>query len=52
MDKLDPIDIIAEDIRKGAGKITISCFGKSWTNFWGGMGEEGIVAFVCTAHVD
>jgi hypothetical protein len=34
---LDPITVFLEDLKPNRGKITISCWGKSWTAFWGGM---------------
>lgn len=52
LDRLDPVQVIAEDLGLGRGKITVSCFGNSWTNFWGGMGAQKIIEFVATCHVD
>lgn len=49
---LDPVQIIAEDFGKGYGRITISCYGKSWTNSWGGMGDETIIPFILTSNVE
>ena len=34
---LDPITVFLEDYEPGKGKITVSCWGKSWTAYWGGM---------------
>lgn len=34
---LDPITVFLEDLEPKRGKITVSCWGKSWTAFWGGM---------------
>ena len=36
---LDEITVYLEDYDPGQGKITITCYGKSWTAFWGSMGE-------------
>lgn len=36
-DRLDPITVFLEDFEPCRGKITVSCWGKSWTAFWGGM---------------
>ena len=38
LDRLDPVTVIAEDIEQGIGEITITCYGKAWTAYWGGMG--------------
>ncbi|KWU51947.1 hypothetical protein [Pseudomonas palleroniana] len=34
---LDPITVFLEDLAPKRGKITVSCWGKSWTAYWGGM---------------
>lgn len=52
LDRLDPVQVIAEDLGSGRGKITVSCYGKSWTNFWGGMGAQTIIEFVTTCNTD
>jgi hypothetical protein len=43
---LDPVSIYLEDIGKGQGKVTITCFGESWTSYWGGMGNRTVAEFV------
>ncbi|MES1987006.1 MAG: hypothetical protein V4440_03080, partial [Pseudomonadota bacterium] len=46
---LDPISVIMEDIEPGKGKITIECYGESWTSYWGSMGEGKTIAkFFCS----
>lgn len=35
---LDPVEVIIENYGEGAGKILISCWGESWTGYWGSMG--------------
>lgn len=36
-ENLDPITVFLEDFEPKRGKITVSCWGKSWTAYWGGM---------------
>jgi hypothetical protein len=36
---LDPVAVYLEDQGPERGKVTITCFGKSWTHFWGAMGK-------------
>ena len=43
--KLDPITIIIEDISRGKGKITLECYGQSWSAYWGGMGNRTLEEF-------
>ena len=49
---LDPITIYINNICKGKGKITIECYGRAWTNYWGGMGDQSIQEFFCGANND
>lgn len=48
---LDPIRVQTEDLEPGKGRITVSCWGKSWTSYWGGMGEKNKIAdFFCSCN--
>jgi len=42
---LDPITVYYEDFIKGAGRITIICYSKVWSSFWGAMGNQSILEF-------
>lgn len=45
---LDPITVFLEDLAPRKGKITVSCWGKSWTAYWGGMRQGlNIGQFFC-----
>ena len=45
---LDPITVFLEDLALKRGKITVSCWGKSWTAYWGGMWDGlNIGQFFC-----
>lgn len=52
LDKLDPVTMVLEDFGAGKGKLTIDCYGKAWTAYWGAMGSETIAEFINTADVD
>ncbi len=52
VDNLDPITVFVDDIEKGKGKITIECWGKSWSAYWGGMGAQNIAEFWQSTSVD
>ncbi|EKO3439457.1 hypothetical protein NTE19_003349 [Vibrio fluvialis] len=45
LDRLDPITIFLEDFEPRKGKITIECYGQSWSSYWGGMGDRSIAEF-------
>ena len=47
IEKLDPISVYLEDFERGQGKITISCYDKTWSSYWGSMGRT-ILEFFCT----
>ncbi|WP_343552163.1 hypothetical protein [Pantoea sp.] len=42
---LDPVKVMIENIQPGVGNITITCFGKSWTSYWGAMSDQTIQEF-------
>ena len=48
---LDPITVFAEDIGPRQGKIVIECYGRSWSAYWGGMGDQTIIEFFCSCDV-
>ena len=45
LDRLDPVTVIIDDIASGQGSITICCFGKAWTSYWGAMGNGDVTDF-------
>lgn len=45
VDGLDPIDIYLEKPTETSGKITVVCYGESWSGYWGGVGEAGFESF-------
>lgn len=49
---LDPVHIYLEDYELGKGKITISCYDKTWHSYWGSMGDRTISQFFlsCNNH--
>lgn len=48
---LDPVEIILEDFGQGRGKVTMSCFGESWTAFWPSMAGS-LKQFITSANND
>lgn len=45
LERLDPVTVFLEDFEPRKGKITIECYGKSWSSYWGGMGDSTIAEF-------
>ncbi|WP_375738026.1 hypothetical protein [Pseudomonas boanensis] len=64
-DRLDPVSVFLEDFGgrtialehnpnyvTRSGKITIECFGESWSAYWGGMGPRTVAQFFTDCNVD
>ena len=49
---LDPITVFLEDFEPRKGKITIECYGKSCSAYWGGMGGRTIAEFFASCDND
>ncbi len=62
--KLDPVTVILEDIGHRVipsngksyttrqGKIIVECYGKSWSAYWGGMGDRTVAQFFSDEHCE
>lgn len=49
---LDRIHVYLQDVGVGQGHITIICYGKAWTVYFGAMGDLTIAGFFLRADVD
>lgn len=49
---LDPVEVIADNIAEYKGKVTITCYGQSWTAYWGSTGCDSVEEFFCSAGND
>ena len=45
LDRLDPISVIIENYKPGAGRIIIECYGRVWTYYWGSMSGQSVQEF-------
>jgi hypothetical protein len=45
IENLDPVHVMLEDYGPGEGRITITCYGQSWTSYWGQMSDRTISRF-------
>lgn len=52
LDRLDPIDVMIEDLAPEKGRINIRCYTQAWTAYWGAMGDRSISQFFrnCDEH--
>jgi len=50
VNRLDPVHVFLEDIEKGKGRITITCYSKAWSSYWGGIGDKSISEFFCSCN--
>ena len=50
--RVDPITVYVQNQSEGKGKITIECYGSSWSSYWGGMGKQNLQSFFssCDNH--
>ena len=39
LDDLDQVTAFLEDFEPGRGQLTLVCWGRAWTHFWGAMGN-------------
>ncbi len=37
---LDPVTVFLEDFEPGRGQLTLVCWGRAWTHYWGAMGTR------------
>jgi hypothetical protein len=50
---LDPIRIILYDYGNERGKmIVVECFGDAYSHYWGAMGTQSVLEFVCQCGED
>lgn len=48
---LDPISVYVEDVRQNAGYLTLTCFGRAWTAYWGDTGTSTVTEFILSVNV-
>lgn len=49
---LDPVTVYVTNYEVGQGKMVMECFGRSWSVYWGGMGNRNLQSFVLTCNND
>lgn len=49
---LDPIHVYWVNLEPGAGYVTITCYGDSWTQYFGAMSGQTIQQFFARADVE
>lgn len=50
--RLDTVTVFLEDLGPREGKVTIGCYDKSWSAWWGGIGDRPVREFFlsCDEH--
>jgi hypothetical protein len=43
---LDPVCAIFRDAGPQCGELTVTCYGRAWTAYWGAMGDQTVKEFV------
>lgn len=49
---LDPITVFLDDHEPGRGTLTVRCFDRAWTCYWGAMGDGKSLAQFITRSAD
>lgn len=49
--RLDPVNVYVERVRDNAGHLTLTCFGKAWTAYWGNTGMENVTDFIISSDI-
>jgi hypothetical protein len=52
LERLDPITIMIDQKEPKKAEMTIKCYGKSWTYYWGGMGYDTLGEFYLSCDND
>lgn len=47
---LDPITVFTEDFGPGKGILTLHCYGRAWSSYWGAMSGNTVRHFVARAN--
>lgn len=47
--ELDPVTVFLEDFTPGQGQLTLVCWGRAWTHYWGATGSSSLRAFLLSA---
>jgi hypothetical protein len=43
---LDPVLVILQDFGAGRGRLTLECYGRAWSAYWGAMGDDSLRDFL------
>lgn len=52
VEALDPVTVILEDLGRYRGRVTVTCFGRSWTHQWNNTGANSIAEFVAWQNAE
>ena len=45
--KLDPVTVFVEQYSKNASRVTVQCYSRAWTAYWGNHGSDKVEDFIC-----
>ena len=49
---LDPVSVYVEQFSPNASRITVQCYARAWTAYWGSHGDQPVEHFVVNCHAD
>jgi len=47
---LDPVTVYVQNYGAGRGGVVIECYGKAWSAYWGGMGDNTLEQFFLSCN--
>lgn len=51
-ERLDPVTVYVEQFTGTASRITVQCYARAWTAYWGSHGDNPVEQFVCQCNAD
>lgn len=49
-ERLDPIAVYVEQFAPESSRMTVQCYARAWTAYWGSHGSKGLESFIVSCH--
>ncbi len=51
-DRLDPVTVFVEQYSPSCSRVTVQCYARAWTAYWGSHGEQPVEQFMLQNHAE
>lgn len=51
-DRLDPVTVFVEQLGECRSRVTVQCYARAWTAYWGSHGECQVEKFIVSCDAD